>query len=194
MDRLPTLIVAAAALTALAACDAGSSTNAESSSRVNAVKGKASGVSVAELCDVRHPDERAPPFALPALAGAAPRAGTRWRWVNVWATWCKPCVEELPRLERWAARHADKVELVLLSADTSDAEVATFRAAHPGIPDSKRLADPDSLPAWVTSLGLDAASPIPIHVLVDGSGRTRCVRAGGVSDDDLSAAGALLPP
>ena len=190
MDRLPALITAMAA--ALAACDAGSGTPGEPSSRVDSVKGKARRVSAAELCDVRHADDRAPRFALPALAGPSPATSARWRWVNVWATWCKPCLEELPRLERWAARHAGEVDLVLVSADASDAEVARFRAAHPAVPDSVRLADPDALPAWLTTLGLDAASPIPIHVLVDREGRTRCVRAGGVGDDDLVAAEALL--
>jgi thiol-disulfide isomerase/thioredoxin len=190
MDRLPAVIAAAAA--ALAGCDSGSGAPGEPSSRVNAVKGEARRVSADELCDVRHDGDRAPRFALPPLAGPAPAAGAGWRWVNVWATWCKPCLEELPRLERWAARHAGRVELVLVSADESDATVATFRSAHPGVPDGVRLADPDALPAWLSTLGLDAASPIPIHVLVDPEGRTRCVRAGGVGDGDLAAAEALL--
>ena len=193
MDRLPALIAAAvAAATALAACDGGSTRSGEPSSRVNAVKGQARAVSADELCDVRHPDTRAPAFALPALAGPAPAATGRWRWINVWATWCKPCVEELPRLGRWATRHAGRVDLVLVSADATDAEVARYRAAHPAVPASARLADPDALPPWLTTLGLDAASPIPIHVLVDPEGRTRCVRAGGVGDGDLTAAEALL--
>jgi thiol-disulfide isomerase/thioredoxin len=184
------VIVAAAA--ALAGCDSGSGGSGASSSRVDSVKGKARRVSAAELCDVRNPDETAPRFALPALSGPAPAPAAHWRWVNVWATWCKPCREELPRLEKWAARHADQLDLVLLSADESDADVAKFRAANPGMRDGVRIADPEALPAWLTTLGLDAASPIPIHVLVDPEGRTRCVRAGAVGDDDLVAAEALF--
>lgn len=185
------MIVAAAA--ALAGCDSGKG-GGESSSRVDSVKGKARHVSADELCDVRNPDKTAPRFALPALSGAAPAPAAHWRWVNVWATWCKPCRDELPRLERWAARHADQLDLLLLSADESDADVATFRAANPAVRDGVRIADPDALPAWLTTLGLDGASPIPIHVLVDPEGRTRCVRAGPVGDDDLVAAEALLAP
>ncbi len=179
MDRLPALIALA-----LCACDTGADTSGASASRVNAVKGEARRVTTDELCDVRYPDERAPTFTLPALAGPTPPSSRRWRWVNVWATWCKPCLEELPRLERWVARRPDDLELVLISADTTDAAVAAFH--------SSRLADPDALPTWLTTLGLDAGSPIPIHVLVDPAGRTRCVRAGGVSDADLAAADALL--
>src|SRR6185436_13762082 len=72
MDRLPALIAAAAA--ALAGCDSGSSAPGEKSSRVDSVKGKARRVSAEELCDVRHPDDRAQRFALPPLAGPAPAA------------------------------------------------------------------------------------------------------------------------
>lgn len=190
MDRLPTLIAALA----LVACNSGSSAEGESSSRVNAVKGKAPRVSAAELCDVRYDAEKAPTFALPALATPAPAPSAHWRWVNVWATWCKPCVEEIPRLERWAARHAGTVDLVLVSADSSDGDIEKFRTAHPGLPVTARVADPDALPSWLTTVGLDAGATIPIHVLVDPSGRTRCVRAGGIGDDDLVAADGLLDP
>ncbi|WP_247236636.1 TlpA family protein disulfide reductase [Telluribacter sp. SYSU D00476] len=38
--------------------------------------------------------------------------------VNFWATWCKPCVEELPYFETLQARHArNKVKVVLVSLD-----------------------------------------------------------------------------
>ena len=54
------------------------------------------------------------------------------------------------------------------------------------------MADPDGLPAWLTAIGLDAAAPIPVHVLVDPAGRTRCVRSGAVGDGDLAAIETLL--
>ena len=36
--------------------------------------------------------------------------------LNVWALWCAPCLEELPRLEAWAAARAD-VQVLLLNVD-----------------------------------------------------------------------------
>ena len=36
--------------------------------------------------------------------------------MNFWATWCLPCVEELPHLRDWA-RRTDKAELVLVNLD-----------------------------------------------------------------------------
>jgi thiol-disulfide isomerase/thioredoxin len=41
--------------------------------------------------------------------------------VNAWATWCKPCKEEIPDLLRLKAKYAGKgFELVFISADDAD--------------------------------------------------------------------------
>ena len=38
--------------------------------------------------------------------------------VNFWATWCKPCVEELPYFEAFTAQHKnDKIKVILCSLD-----------------------------------------------------------------------------
>jgi thiol-disulfide isomerase/thioredoxin len=187
MDRLSALI----AIALVGACDEPSAPGG-ASSRVDSVKGRARVSAVADLCDVHLPADRAPTFALPALAGAAPPTVAGWRWINLWATWCKPCRDEMPRLLRWEATQRPRLSLVFVSADESDDVVAGFRAAHPEVPPGPRLADPDALPTWLVALGLDAAAPIPIHVLVDPTGHTRCVRAGAVSDLDLAAAAQLI--
>ncbi len=52
--------------------------------------------------------------------------------VNFWATWCPPCVEEMPDLVRLADQFASQGVVVLgASADVGDAErVAAFVRAH----------------------------------------------------------------
>ena len=45
--------------------------------------------------------------------------------INVWATWCDPCREEMPDLLRFYRAHRDAgLRLVLLSADDEDAREA----------------------------------------------------------------------
>ena len=54
----------------------------------------------------------APDFAVPDLAGpgGAPvrPAGARWCSLNLWTTWCPPCREEMPSMERLYQRLRDR--------------------------------------------------------------------------------------
>src|SRR5690606_6809447 len=41
--------------------------------------------------------------------------------INFWATWCKPCIKELPAFEKIASEYADKkVKVLLVSLDFPD--------------------------------------------------------------------------
>jgi peroxiredoxin len=48
--------------------------------------------------------------------------------VNFWATWCKPCEEEMPAMERlYRALNAEGFELLAVSVDTDTTAVRSFR-------------------------------------------------------------------
>jgi thiol-disulfide isomerase/thioredoxin len=193
MDRLPAVIAVALAASA---CSKDEPTP-PAPPRVESaqVQGRKD-ASTAGFCDVHVADESGPLLTLPPLAGPPPTASAgHWRWLNVWATWCKPCVEELPRLARWREKllaAGRPVDLAFVSVDESSADVAAFRKLHPEMPDSARLVDSNKQGAWFTALGLDAASPIPIHVFASPAGHIRCVRAGSVSERDYAAIESLL--
>jgi peroxiredoxin len=73
-------------------------------------------------------------FSLPALDGGKFRlADQRGKvvLVNFWATWCPPCLEEMPAMERLWRRHKDAgFVLVAVSVDTDPGKVAPFVAEH----------------------------------------------------------------
>lgn len=182
MDRLSALIIAAA----LFGCD--SKKQEPLAGRADTTKVVTRTVSTEAFCDVRFPGTTGPKLTIPALVGGelAPSAPS-WRWINVWATWCKPCVEELPRLAKWREKLGGRYELAFISVDENEADLAEFRKAHPDAPASPRLADPEKQGDWYAALGLDAGAPVPIHVFVEPSGHVRCARAGGVREQDFAA-------
>jgi thiol-disulfide isomerase/thioredoxin len=131
----------------------------------------------------------------PAAAGAAPARGG-WTWVNLWATWCTPCVEEMGLLGRWRealAREGVPVGFELLSIDEPEQEAALAAWGTRGLPGPIRwLRSPQDLPALLDALGVDRDAMIPIHALVDAAGFVRCVRVGAIHEQDYAAVKRLL--
>jgi thiol-disulfide isomerase/thioredoxin len=200
MDRLSTVILGAAALAvvlAAAACDKTDKSAVAPAPRTNVAKTNVAQAATTEaFCDHHVTDDRGAAFKWPELAAghAAPPASKTWRWVNLWATWCKPCIEEMPRLIAWREKLAaagTQVELAFVSVDDSDAEVDEFRKAHPGTPPSVRIADADKRAEWLKSMGLDDGA-IPIQLFVSAGNRLRCARAGGIRDQDYDLVAKLL--
>jgi thiol-disulfide isomerase/thioredoxin len=136
-------------------------------------------------------------FAWPSTAGrvAPPSTGPTkdtWRWVNVWATYCKPCLEEIPRLLAWRDKLGHPIDLQFVSIDEKVELVAAFRTKHPEIPETLQLAEPSGRTAWWKALGLDGDPPIPINIFVAPSGRVRCARVGGIREQDRAMVERLL--
>ena len=87
--------------------------------------------------------------------------------VNFWATWCVPCREEIPALERLRAQLKDRpFELLMVNYGESQATVSTFLAKL-GVTAPVAL-DPEKANAakW-------RVNGLPMTFLVDGRGRIR---------------------
>jgi thiol-disulfide isomerase/thioredoxin len=87
--------------------------------------------------------------------------------VNLWATWCVPCVEELPSLARLAKTLApDDIAVLTLSSDRGGAPtVQAFFQQH-GITGLPVLLDPKS-----AAIRACHARGIPTSLIVDKRGR-----------------------
>jgi len=77
-------------------------------------------------------DSRLTPFEVVAPAGGTLRSADlqgRILLVNIWASWCAPCREELPKLDSLAARFdTARVTFVALSDDVDGAAAREFLA------------------------------------------------------------------
>lgn len=50
--------------------------------------------------------------------------------LNLWATWCAPCIEELPSLAALAAAYPDRIQVIALNIDADADETEAFLKAH----------------------------------------------------------------
>lgn len=56
----------------------------------------------------------------------------QWTLLNLWATWCAPCREEMPSLELLQQKLGDTLKVVALSLDDSEDPVIDFiKTNHP---------------------------------------------------------------
>lgn len=137
-----------------------------------------------------------PPRPLPAGAAAVAEAdGTEVRLadfvgkvvlLNFWATWCAPCVREMPALERLAARGHDGLAVVAVSVDMQGAEVVAPFAAKHELGHIRLLYDP--MAGAMRSMGI---SGLPATFILDKRGRV-AGRLAGAADWDSPEAEALL--
>jgi thiol-disulfide isomerase/thioredoxin len=125
------------------------------------------------LYEASLPDLTGSPVALKQLLGRPVVA-------NFWATWCAPCVEEMPHLEALSKSLPD-IQFIGIGIDTA-ANISQFItkipvsyplyvAGHAGI-------------ALVRELG-NAAGGLPFTVLLDAEGRIFDTILGQVSPEDL---------
>lgn len=165
--------------------------------RVNAVRSQSAQRQAEGFCDVIAPRGSGLALSMPELAarGGPQPSKNKWRWINVWATWCKPCIAELPLLERWPRmlrRAGVPIDLVMLSVDESETPLRSFHKDHPRLPRSVRLADPRELGPWLERQGLPAGTSIPIHIFVTPAGKVRCLRAAALAESDYPRVTAVL--
>jgi len=110
--------------------------------------------------------------------------------VNFWASWCEPCVHELPVLGALAQRPGfkDRVAVVGVNYKEPLDSIERFTAAHPIPYPVLRDKTGEMFKRW--TLGV-----MPTTILVDRQGRARWRSAGEIGADDTrlsSAISALL--
>jgi cytochrome c biogenesis protein CcmG/thiol:disulfide interchange protein DsbE len=128
--------------------------------------------------------DAAPDAELPLLdgGGTGSVADHRGDWVlvNFWASWCTPCREESPALERFYQRHRDDV--VVLGIDTQDLTPDALDFVEEYDLTYTMLRDPDTDSPLSDDYG---ATGLPESFLVDPEGRVAAICRGPVTPSDL---------
>ncbi len=88
--------------------------------------------------------------------------------INFWATWCKPCVEELPYFEAYHEKHKnEKVKVLLVSMDFPkqiEKKVVPFINNRNLQPEVIILDEPDPN-SWIDKVDPEWSGAIPITII-----------------------------
>ena len=134
--------------------------------------------------------ERALSFETTDLAGNAVSsadlfAAHDYTLVNIWASWCGPCVGELPELQKIAAEYAEKncavVGILIDSTDPGGVESAQELLSQAGA-DYPVLCVPENFDSQMS------VQAVPTSVIVDSEGKIVSEEIVGADPDGYRAA------
>lgn len=110
-------------------------------------------------------------------------------WITLWAAWCEPCKKELPLLLEWKQKLAQEgtpIELVFLSLDDDERQLAAFLAAHPELGSTYWLREGEEREKFMSALGLPADPRLPVQLLASRAGAVSCRIDGAVEAEDYA--------
>jgi len=127
----------------------------------------------------------APNLKLTALSGTKSTLSSikgKPIFLNFWATWCPPCVEEMPFINELYSEYKDKVNFVMISVDNADSKDKV----------NKFIADKGfNFPVY-TAEQADVykaynVQGIPTTYIIDASGNIIQKHVGGMTKSELKA-------
>ncbi|CAN5238838.1 hypothetical protein BH09PSE3_BH09PSE3_13160 [soil metagenome] len=177
-------VIALLPLALLAACDRQSSTAPQPNASANvAESAKPAEPETAGTLDISQRGSSAPKEAFNGPDGKpttlAAFTGKPFI-VNLWATWCGPCVKELPSLDRLAVRAGSKLTVLVVNQDDSKQAVDPvpgWWAAHP-LPHLALYRDAPNALGFAYASGM-----LPTTILYDAKGKEVWRVIGGMDWD-----------
>jgi thiol-disulfide isomerase/thioredoxin len=197
------LCLAVTLLSALPACERAEEGAQPARSRVEAAQVGKPLATARQWCSAYYAPKEAPALELPAVTAVRPAArdwrpaSGHWQWLNLWATWCRPCLREMPEVVAFGQQLRKEglaVDNWFIALDDESASVEAFMRSHPDLASDQalRLLDPDALDSWAGRYGLAAGTSIPINVFASPDGKVRCIRAGAIAAGDYAVVRAAV--
>ena len=108
--------------------------------------------------------------------------------INLWATWCEPCLREMPSLERLQSRFGERIAVLAVSEDRGGNKTVEPFIAKLGLKSVKIYMDPKSEVGHAF-----AVRGLPTSLLIDRNGMVLGRVEGAVDWDSPKILGVLQP-
>lgn len=130
-------------------------------------------VTSAQAVDVVLPDLQGRDRSLDEFRG-------QWVLVNFWASWCAPCIDEMPELERFHLAHRDRNAMVvgINMEDSSPEQLKDFLRQRP-------VSYPVLLAPEDGYTGLGRIQALPTSILISPEGEVVTRHVGGITADGI---------
>lgn len=106
--------------------------------------------------------------------------------INFWASWCNPCIKEIPVFEKINAEYEnEKVKMIMVSLDfpnQKETKLIPFIAEQKMTAEVVLLFD-TNVNSWINKVSADWTGSIPATLIYKND--FRCFREGGYSYDEL---------
>src|SRR3970282_302300 len=124
---------------------------------------------------------------LPELQKIIEAPSEQIKVVNFWATWCAPCIKEIPLFEELNAERNDvKVFLVSLDLDLDPNPAKVYRfMERRGIESTVLLLNEKDPNTWIDEIDPDWSGALPATLIVNGSTGERIFIERQLQDGDL---------
>ena len=106
----------------------------------------------------------------------------RWFVINYWATWCKPCIKEIPELNEFAKAHQDKVTVFAVNYDQLAGEELTTAVEEFNLEIPAMINDPASV------LGYETPTVLPTTLIFNSEGKLHKTLIGPQTGETLLSA------
>ncbi|MGE1062510.1 TlpA disulfide reductase family protein [Megasphaera paucivorans] len=127
-------------------------------------------------------DEKAPNLQLKTLDGKKTSVKQLYQdkpvYLNFWASWCPPCVQEMPHIEHLQKEYGSKLHFVAVTVDENPSDAAYFIKKN-SITMPVYTGD---LKAITQQYGVSA---IPVSIIIDTNGKIIAKRVGGMDEQEL---------
>jgi len=88
--------------------------------------------------------------------------------INYWATWCKPCVDELPDFEKLRETHSDKgVEILMVSIDYENFDTKLPEFVQQNMKNKVILVDYKDEVKFINGVDKSFNGAIPVTIIYD---------------------------